>query len=166
METQNEYTVESLVDNQQELIDVVNKLRKDIRKLKINVAALKLVAKIENKKEYKHAIRLFEDSDKSEDANEQNVEDNEQDVEGQEEPDGPEDMENDTKEYTENRSGSGIYKPYRCNACGRGFAYPHTLKHHKVYNCKETKYGRGLVQGKGLIQGKGLVQGNGLSYRR
>ena len=46
----------------------------------------------------------------------------------------------------------GILKPYKCKACGRGFAYPHTLKYHIKHNCKRNVKGNGFINGNGLVK--------------
>ena len=46
----------------------------------------------------------------------------------------------------------GILKPYKCKACGRGFAYPQTLKYHIKHNCKRNINGNGFISGSGLVR--------------
>jgi len=145
-----------------------------LRKLQVDVGALKLVIPIQPiynpSSTSKDTVRIEEIRD-TEQARDKDVDSEQEDAEDKEEQSETEDSEetDDAPEHTLRKqlvrsiTGNGNnYKPYACDACGKGFAYPHTLKYHKAHSCKETRQGNGLLQGNGLVQGKGLVQGSGL----
>ena len=144
-------TKEDLFENQSEIVDAINKLRKQVHKLKITVAALKIVAKIDSKKEYKHIRRLMKNDI---DETHKNSDDEDEPLEEQHDE---RSITNNIEDGDENETESveewgGNIKPYKCKACGRGFAYPQTLKYHLKHNCKRIVKGNGFISGNGLVQ--------------
>ena len=149
MDENKNITKEVLFENQSEIVDAINKLRKQVRKLKITVAALKIVAKIDSKKEYKHIRQLMKNDI---DIAHKNSDDEDEPLEEQ---DNDRSISNSSDEEDKTDSvedKGGILKPYKCKACGRGFAYPHTLKYHIKNNCKRNAKGNGFINGNGLVQ--------------
>ena len=150
MDANKNITKESLFENQSEIVDAINKLRKQVHKLKITVAALKIVANIDSKKECKHIRRIMK---KDVDSMHNNSGDDDNEPLEEQHDDRSISSSSDEEDKTASVEGKGgIFKPYKCKACGRGFAYPHTLKYHIKHNCKRNVKGNGFINGNGLVK--------------
>jgi len=138
-----------VLDSFEELAVAIRKIKNKLKKLKIDVAALKLVVPSTG---CKSRHRSDDEEVNDEDMEESHPEEQEEEVEeGQEE-----DAADPVRSFPYSR------KAYTCKRCGKGFGYPHTLARHLRSSCKAT--GSGLVTGNGLATGNGLVSPLGL-YR-